>query len=78
MDVDAAVGEGGGGRLPLLCIDLGSMPMMGFVPDTTSFVDTLISALQACEMRGILLTGRLPYGCVNARSYNPSELTVQF
>lgn len=42
---------------PMLCVDLGSMPMMGFVPDSASFVSALVAALRSVHMHGLLLTG---------------------
>lgn len=42
---------------PLLCVDLGSMPMMGFVPDAASFARALADALHAARMHGLLLAG---------------------
>ena len=40
-----------------VCVDLGSMPRMGFVPDAASFVAGLQEALATACLRGLLLTG---------------------
>lgn len=44
-----------GGR-PLLCIDMGSTPRMGLLPDPARFVATLRQALEAAGCCGLLLT----------------------
>lgn len=41
----------------LVCVDLGSTPRMGLLPEPAHFVDALLQALRAAQCCGLLLTG---------------------
>ena len=42
---------------PLVCVDLGSTPRMGLLPEPARFVRTLLRTLRAARCCGLLLTG---------------------
>lgn len=65
-----------GGR-PLVCIDMGSIPRMGLLPDPAHFMRALSQGLKAAGCCGLMLTGgHIPWGAL-CRNYVLSLYTYR-